>query len=40
LESEDKLLHLMRMKAHISEDYQIKPVLKQKEYINHIKTDI
>ena len=39
-ESEDKLLHLMRMKTKISNDYSIKPVLKQKEYINHIKTDI
>lgn len=39
-ESEDKLLHLMRMKTKISENYSIKPVLKQKEYINHIKTDI
>jgi len=39
-ESEDKLLHLMRMKANISSNYSIKPILKQKEYEILIKTDI
>ena len=30
----------MRMKAHISSNYSIKPILKQKEYDILIKTDI
>lgn len=38
-ESEDKLLHLIRMKSHLLENYRVKSVLKQKEYENTVKTN-